>query len=206
MKSINPIQFVLLDLGGIVFELNWQRVEHLVGYDSKTQGQPLSQLIRSWDVYDQYERGLISNFDFFRSFKTCLNFLGTLEELEHHWNQLIATPIHGIEDLLEQVAQQSNLFALSNTNIAHYKYILNNFKLHRKFKKIFTSFEIGLRKPEAAIFAAVLSELNTQSDSILFVDDTIVNLESAKKIGIHSEYCLNSSQDLSNIFKKYKII
>ena len=48
---------------------------------------------------------------------------------------------------------------------------------------VFLSFEMGLKKPELEIFNKVQSQLPFKPKDILFIDDRIANIETAKKIG-----------------------
>jgi FMN phosphatase YigB (HAD superfamily) len=49
----------------------------------------------------------------------------------------------------------------------------------------FTSFELGLLKPDTAIFQAVQQKLNTPYEEILFIDDKPQNVNTAQTLGMH---------------------
>ena len=65
---------------------------------------------------------------------------------------------------------------------------------------------MGMRKPEKRIYNTLLENINMRPENTLFVDDTLVNLESAKETGIISEQSIDSVTNLEAIFKKYKVI
>jgi len=51
---------------------------------------------------------------------------------------------------------------------------------------VFTSCDIGLRKPEAAAFAHIVSEIGVPASRILFFDDTLENVEGARACGLQA--------------------
>jgi HAD superfamily hydrolase (TIGR01509 family) len=54
------------------------------------------------------------------------------------------------------------------------------------FDSYYFSDEIGLVKPEPAIFEFVISDLNVRADRIVFFDDTAINVEAARAAGMHA--------------------
>lgn len=51
------------------------------------------------------------------------------------------------------------------------------------FEEIFSSVEIGFIKPEAGFYHHIETALQLQSSEILLIDDTLKNIENAKKLG-----------------------
>ena len=64
---------------------------------------------------------------------------------------------------------------------------------------VFLSYELGLRKPDIRIYEEVQKRLPFKKESILFIDDNIKNVESAKQFGWNAE--LAKGTDLDNIKK-----
>ncbi|MEI2419994.1 hypothetical protein V6O07_06950, partial [Arthrospira platensis SPKY2] len=60
--------------------------------------------------------------------------------------------------MLEDLRKHYNLYLLSNTNAIHYELFINDFTkkygydFNSLFVKPYWSFEVGLRKPEEAIY------------------------------------------------------
>ena len=60
-------------------------------------------------------------------------------------------------------------------------------EFERCFERVFYSYDMGLRKPDAAIYAAVDRELGvTDPGDVLFVDDNAANIASASAHGWHT--------------------
>jgi HAD superfamily hydrolase (TIGR01509 family) len=57
---------------------------------------------------------------------------------------------------------------------------------------------MGLVKPNTAIYQQVLTEQNLQVQEVLFFDDNVANINSAKGLGIAS-YLIDPAKDYSQI-------
>lgn len=53
-----------------------------------------------------------------------------------------------------------------------------------RFDVLVWSFELGMAKPDAAIYRHVLKELGTRPEETLFLDDRLVNIEAAQALGM----------------------
>lgn len=71
---------------------------------------------------------------------------------------------------------------LSNTETSLTAYFKQ--RLHADIDRYFFSCEMGLRKPEPAIYEKVLHELECQPETVLFIDDRPENIEAAAALGI----------------------
>ncbi len=58
--------------------------------------------------------------------------------------------------------------------------------LMQRFKRLFLSFEMGLRKPEALAFAQIAREIGVPMGRILFFDDTAENVDAALALGMQA--------------------
>ena len=79
----------------------------------------------------------------------------------------------GIADFLAGLRENYRLSILSNTNypdLVHRN--LKQMKIHEYFHKVYTSVEIGSRKPNAGPFEFLLSDLAIQAANGLFVGDS----------------------------------
>jgi len=54
------------------------------------------------------------------------------------------------------------------------------------FDPLIVSADIGVMKPDAAAYQAVLDRINRPPDSLIFIDDNAVNIKAAQELGIHA--------------------
>ena len=67
------------------------------------------------------------------------------------------------------------------------------------FEKAYFSYILHLRKPDPAIFLRVLNENRLVPAETLFIDDTLISIEAARKIGING-YHLKKGEDVTRLF------
>ncbi|MCP5024867.1 MAG: HAD-IA family hydrolase [Actinomycetia bacterium] len=73
---------------------------------------------------------------------------------------------------------------LSNTNTIHWQSSFTQDVVVPMFSCHFPSFELGLAKPAEAIFARAVELLDVDPGDVAFVDDNLVNIEAAKRVGL----------------------
>ncbi len=61
------------------------------------------------------------------------------------------------------------------------------------------SYEVGLAKPNPAIYRLILERVGVDADEAIFLDDNKDNIESAAKMGIHAIRFANTEQAIQNI-------
>ena len=81
---------------------------------------------------------------------------------------------------------------LSNSNELHWKTFGPWLAPHLDAR--FVSFELGLAKPDPAIFRAALSALGAEPGEVLFFDDAEPNVAAAAGVGLDAELVRGASQ------------
>ncbi len=88
--------------------------------------------------------------------------------------------------LLERCLQSRYaLYCLSNNNEVHWQHPELR-RLLQYFKRTFVSYEIGLVKPDAAVFAHVIEHIPESPDRILFFDDNPECITGAQNAGLQA--------------------
>src|SRR5262249_29820466 len=78
------------------------------------------------------------------------------------------------------------LATINNEILELNTYRIEHFDLRRYFAVFFSSCFLGLRKPDEAIYRAVLQMTARQPEECLFIDDREVNLECPRELGIRT--------------------
>jgi putative hydrolase of the HAD superfamily len=89
--------------------------------------------------------------------------------------------------MLESASELFRLALLSNTNPVHWQQVVSSAPVFGTFEKLFLSFETGRLKPGPAAFTQVLDHFGCSPDDLVFLDDSLANVESARRLGIRSE-------------------
>ena len=105
-------------------------------------------------------------------------------------------------DLLAQAILDFDLYAFTNSNHLHQSVWAERFcSLLQPFERVFSSAEMGMRKPEKRIFNRVVEEMNFDPSQTLFIDDSPQHVEGAKAIGLKAMLLeVNKGQTLLDLF------
>lgn len=110
-----------------------------------------------------------------------------------------------MDETLAALKKTVPIYGLTNANELHYQHMLKAFPISRHFQKIFSSHELGCRKPEEEIYLKVEKAIGIPRENVLFVDDREENALAARKFGWHSEHVPNNPNDILNVLKRYKL-
>ncbi|MGE0568693.1 MAG: HAD family hydrolase [Bacteroidia bacterium] len=190
MNNLN-IKSIIFDLGGVIINLDMQRtIDAFERLGCKNFNQMYSQLSQS-ELFDKFDKGQIGEMDFFSKIISWFNLEAGVAELVKVWNEMLLDfPQHRL-DKLKSLKKDYRTFLLSNTNETHiesFESILekeNGYKnLSEFFERDYYSCRMNMRKPELEIFNSVLNENALDPQETIFIDDTIIHVEAAKKCGI----------------------
>jgi len=92
----------------------------------------------------------------------------------------------GARDLLLALRPRYRLAALSNSNEVHWAALAEDPTLVGLFDAMYSSHQLGVRKPDAAIYGAALERLAAPAASVLFFDDAEANVEAARRAGLEA--------------------
>jgi putative hydrolase of the HAD superfamily len=76
--------------------------------------------------------------------------------------------------------------ALSNSNELHWERNANDLGITQLFEVAISSHQLGLCKPDPAIYSAALDRLHISPGATMFFDDLQANVVAASALGIHA--------------------
>lgn len=187
------IKNIIFDLGGVIINLD---IPKTIAEFNKLSVKPFESIytqLQQTPVFDLFDKGLITEQDFFNSLKTAINSDPGDDEMIAAWDaMLLDFPAQRLE-LLKQLSTRYRLFLLSNTNETHIRSFEARLRrdhgypnLEPFFEKVYYSCRMGMRKPDTEIFEYVLNENKLVAEKTLFIDDTIHHVEGALKTGIQA--------------------
>lgn len=188
---------IIFDLGGVLLNLNYQKtIDAFKNLGIKNFEEMFSQF-KADELFERLETGHITEADFYTAVKSRTNAVISNTDIEKAWNAMLLDFRTDSLAFLENLATEYKIYLLSNTNSIH----LNSFRkifttqthessLDKYFIKSWYSNEIGLRKPTKEIYEFVLQDENLLPEETLFIDDTLINIEGAKALGIKTHHLL----------------
>jgi epoxide hydrolase-like predicted phosphatase len=73
------------------------------------------------------------------------------------------------------------------------------YDVHTEFDVCINSAQVGLRKPDPAIFYLTLDQLGVEPQRTIFLDDILRNVDSARELGIHTLQFLDPATSLEEL-------
>ena len=165
-RPANKIKNIIFDLGGVILNIDYNlSVAAFEDLGLKNFNTLFSQAQQK-QLFDLYEKGKISSNDFRNEIKSYLNHTVDDASIDSAWNALLLDLPKKRLELLQQVKLTHRTFLLSNTNDIHIEafndYLQKDFgiaDLSGHFEKLYLSYKVGMRKPDAEIFHLVLTLL-----------------------------------------------
>jgi putative hydrolase of the HAD superfamily len=98
--------------------------------------------------------------------------------------------------VLDKLADSRRYFigAINNEPLELNQYRIEAFQLRRDFLVFFSSCYVRSRKPEEAIFRVALEVSQRAPEQCLFIDDRPLNLDSPRRLGMHTIHYQNAEQ------------
>lgn len=206
-RAVN-IRNIIFDLGGVIINLDFKataREFEALGIDDFDK--VFSKLSQS-NLVDSFDKGTISESDFFNGIKRQFGLNQSLQQCEKAWNaMLLDFPKHRM-DALKKYKEGYRTFLLSNTNETHIREFHRTLHQHigvrdleGYFERVYYSCRTGMRKPDREIFDLVLKENKLDPKETLFIDDTIHHIEGAKRAGINA-ILLGKGEEFDEVLRR----
>lgn len=113
----------------------------------------------------------------------------------------ILSPIEGTVKILNELKEKGyKLYLLSNFHSLAFETVYSRYDFFKYFDGGIISYKENLLKPESEIYTKLLDTYNLNAEECLFIDDTLVNIEAARRLGIntvHFESCEMLGKSLS---------
>jgi len=178
------IQAIIFDFGGVLLEWN--------PYLLYRRYYPNDEAIRSfldeinffaWNL--EQDRG--------RSFAEGIaalsvqfpQYTALIRAYDEHWIESQAGPIAGSVEILNRLRGNGvSLYALSNWPAEKFRLIRPQFEFLDWFDDLIISGEVGLIKPDPAIYHHTLERIGLSAAECVFIDDSAKNISAARQLGL----------------------
>ncbi len=109
------------------------------------------------------------------------------EDLLHVWQHLVVDA--GMLDAVRALRAQGLACAIAtNQHRERAAYMRRELGYERLFDPLVISAEIGVAKPDPAYFRYAVDRMGLPAGQVLFVDDVLENVESARRVGLVAEH------------------
>lgn len=139
------------------------------------------------EFYGDHERGQITSQQYFAHLRDSLDLPLSDEQFLEGWNRIFGGEVPGMSAMVQQVARLYPVYVFSNTNDSHQKVWAQRYRSTlRVFDRIFTSHQIGRRKPDLQAYRWVTQQIKCAPEQVAFFDDSAKNVQGALAAGMRA--------------------
>ncbi len=183
--SSYDITVLALDLGNVLVKVDHLRFcRRLADLAGLTAEEVYARVFES-DLEPGYDTGQLTSEEFHRRVMEHFGVALPFSQFSSWWNDIF-DPMEGMAELAGRLAARYPLYLVSNTNTLHFAYIRKNYAFLDYFQSFVLSFEVGSRKPEPAIYQALIQRTGRPASQCLFVDDKLPFVTTAREQGLVS--------------------
>lgn len=182
--AIARVEAIVYDFGGVLVEIDFTRVTAAWAKFAGMDAEALHKRFHHGPAYQAHERNEIDAAGYFESLRK-EGLVLTDEQFLEGWNAVMGEEIAPTVALIRRLAPRIPQYLLSNTNKAHFDYCTKRYaEALAPLRRLFLSYEMGLRKPERAAFDHVSRAIGAAPARILYFDDLPENVEAARLAGM----------------------
>jgi len=177
---------VIFDLGGVL--LDWRPANVFAKCFRDLDSQEAARnAILMHDDWRSFDRGDISEPDLIARVcgRTSLSALDVQQVLDTIRDSLVELP-ETVDVLRELSARGVRLYCLSNMPVSIFQCVRERCSFWNVFSGVVISGEVGLIKPEHAVFEHLLARYKLNAIETAFVDDHPENIVGAKAVGLEA--------------------
>jgi 2-haloacid dehalogenase len=193
---------ILFDLGGVLIDWNPRHFYRTVFEDEAAMEHFLATVCTAeWnhaiDAGRPFEEAVR---ELQAARPDCAEFIGFWQT---RWADMLKGPVAGTVEVLRDLkAQGLTLCALTNWSAETFPLAQERYDFLSWFSRIVVSGAVGLAKPDPAIFRLALKECGLVAARTLFIDDVLVNVETARSLGMEAIHFLDPGQLRGDLVKR----
>ena len=194
------VRNIIFDLGGVLLNIDYNATEKAFQQLGVTNFNSWFSQYNANDLFAGLETGASEEDSFISEIQSLLPSPASKSEILQAWNAMLLDFRSSSIAFLPQLAKTHRLFLLSNTNEIHlrafqtkYEAVFEGRILDDLFEAAYYSHRIGFRKPTPESYQFVLNTHRLQPQETLFIDDSLPNIEAAKKLRINTIHLTNGA-------------
>ena len=181
-----PETAVLFDLGGVLIDWNPRYF-----FRSKFKNEADMEYFLTSVCTSEWNRSIDAGKPFAVAVRERQAELPEYAELIGYWHtgwaEMLGEALSGTVEILRELKGQGRqLCALSNWSAETFPLAQERFDFLAWFSRIIVSGQVGLAKPDPAIFRLALEQCGLVAERTLFIDDVLENVEVARSLGLQA--------------------
>lgn len=199
IRTMQNIKNIFFDLGGVLFNIDLQRALTAlaalgvpVPMSNDGEQKPLSGLPVGehpmFQLIHEVDLGHVRKPQFLEVMHRLCRPDVTDQQIIDAYCTMISVPTSRLA-LMQKLRKQYNVYLLSNIGDIHWEYVLRvtrelGYPMDECFDHCFCSFQLGVSKPDPAIFQRVIAESGVNPAESLYIDDFDDNITAGAAAGL----------------------
>jgi putative hydrolase of the HAD superfamily len=202
------IEAIVCDFGGV---LTTPLVESFMAFQDQTgitterlgKAMQAATEVNGDNPLFEMERGEITEVAFLETLTDSLEpLLGHRPEM-HRFKEIYfeaLEPNPAMIDLMRALKDEGYRMAMLTNNVREWEPLWRAMlPVDEIFETVVDSGFVGCRKPESRIYELTLKRIEQPAETCLFIDDVLVNIEGARKAGLHAVHFQSNEQAIPEI-------
>jgi putative hydrolase of the HAD superfamily len=189
------ISVILTDLDGVIRHWNTDPL-HQKEVDNGLERGYLFSICFEKELLSKVITGKISDSEWRNRVKEklAISIGETLaNELVYSWTNSEVHIDNTVIEIYKQYIPEAKVVLATNAT-SRLNQDMKNQGIDNTFDEIFNSSELGVAKPSHSFFNKVVSRLGVRIEDVIYIDDSIKNVESAEQLGIRSHQYKNHTR------------
>jgi len=187
-SGVAPVELVLFDLSGVL--VHFRGAEQLRDWIGAASEEEAWKVWLDSEWMRRYDAGLCSAEEFASGAVGDWGLPIGPEEFLANFRDWLIGPYPGAEQLVRDVTRRTRVGCLSNMSALHWEDVISHWPLVAPMDPRLVSYQLGLTKPDRAIFEYAIKAIEPAPGAVLFLDDNLVNVEAALACGFQAERVL----------------
>jgi 2-haloacid dehalogenase len=182
-KANGPVATVVFDFGGVLLEWNPRHLYRKIFADEAEMEWFLANVCTmEWNLAQ--DKGRPWREAEAEATARHPKYADQIRAYRARWHEMVPHAIQGTVDILDGLAARGvPLYAITNFAADTLAESKQKYPFFRHFRGIVVSGEIGILKPDAAIFHRLATDYDLDLATCLFIDDIQKNIDGARAVG-----------------------
>lgn len=198
------IKVIIFDLGNVIVKVDRTNLFKELAINSNKPIEHIKKYYENSSARRLFEIGKLKPKEFYEKIVSELNLNMNFKEFSKYYCDIF-TLNNDVVKLVQKLKKNFRLILLSNTDIMHFNYIKNKYKIVNIFDEQVLSYKVGHRKPNPLIFLKALKKAKTLPFKCAYFDDIAEFIYIARLIGIRA-FQYKNFEKLAEDLRKVKIL
>jgi 2-haloacid dehalogenase len=183
---------VVFDIGNVLIHWEPRRLySRIFGKPAKVDWFLSNVCHSEWNL--ELDRGAVWREAIAERIALYPDYADEIRAYDERWDEMVSGPVEGSVLLMDRLrAGGVPLYAITNFSRAKFDRAVKRFPFLLLFRGTIVSADVGLVKPDQAIFELFLTRYGLSAQDCLFIDDSAANVEGARRVGMAAHHFTNS--------------